>query len=152
MPTTGPSIEARGAERTAKHLSDMGRRARNVKPAGYKARTIFHKAEEARFSTTGGGTWKALASSTQERKAREGLDPRTNRATNALHRSLTSATAGDQVDERQAEWFRFGTTVPYAPHVDRARKLIDLTPTQRRAIDKAIEDYVARGQAAAPTF
>jgi len=147
------AIEQRGAGVAAKHLADMGKRARAPKDASYRVRTIFRKAEESRFSSAGAGTWKPLAETTRQLKAERGHDPRILRATNALYKSLTAPRARDQIDDRdrQDAW-RFGTTVPYAIYHDTGRgvpkrKLIDLTSSERKAIDDEIGKYIATGQA-----
>jgi phage gpG-like protein len=149
MPPDG-FIDAKGVQRTAKHMDDVARRAGNVKDASYKVRTVYRKAEERRFQSRGAGSWPALKESTREWKARTNSDPRMMRATNALYKALTSPRAGGQVDERKPDEFRFGTDLPYATFHDRGkgvplRKLIDLTPAERQEIDDALGDYIARG-------
>lgn len=148
------AVDEHGAKRAATHLSQMGKRSRDVRDASYKIRTIFRKAEEARFASSGRGTWRALKTATRERKARAGLDPRTLRASNALYRSLTAPRARDQVDERRPDSLRFGTSVPYAGFHDAGRgvpkrQLIDLSPSERDDVERALEEYITRGDTGA---
>jgi phage gpG-like protein len=143
-----PAIEQRGAGVAAVHLARMGKRARDVRDASYKVRTVFRKAEESRFRSNGAGTWQGLADSTRQRKAAMGQDPRILRATGALYKSLTAPRASNQVDERKPDALRFGTSVPYAAFHDTGRgvprrQLIDLTGAERRAIEDEIAKYVA---------
>lgn len=148
-----PAVEQRGAGVAAKHLADMGKRARAPKDASYKVRSIFRKAEAKRFDTKGAGTWKPLADSTRRNKAERNHDPRILRATNALYKSLTAPRASGQIDERdRTDQWRFGTSVPYAAFHDTGRgvpkrKLIDLTGTERKAIDDEIGKFIATGEA-----
>lgn len=143
-------IDAKGVQRTAKHMHDVAKRAGNVKDASYKVRTVYRKAEERQFQSRGGGAWPALKESTRESKARHNYDPRPMRATNALYRALTSPRAAGQVDERKPDEFRFGTDLPYASFHDRGkgvplRKLINLTAAERQDIDDALSAFIARG-------
>lgn len=146
------TVDERGANVAAKHLRDMGRRARDTRDSSYKVRTIFRKAEEKRFASQGAGTWAALKDSTSDKKRRLHQDPRVLRATNALYKSLTAPRATGQIDERTPDSMRYGTSVPYAAYHDQGkgvpkRRLIDLQPAERDEITKAIEDYIATGQA-----
>lgn len=143
-------IDAKGVQRTAKHMNDVAKRAGNVKAASSKIRTVYRKAEERQFQSRGSGSWPALKESTRESKARHNYDPRLMRATNALYRALTSPRAAGQVDERKPDEFRFGTDLPYAGYHDRGkgvplRKLIDLKPAERQDINEALEDFIAKG-------
>lgn len=144
-------IETRGVEKATADVAALGNRAqRATRDVSYKVRTVFRKSEEQRFERTGPG-WPRLAASTVERKARQGLDPRTLRATGDLYRSLTASRASNQIDARLPDEFRFGTTVPYAGYHDTGagvpkRDLIDLSVKERRDIDKAIRDYIATGR------
>lgn len=145
----GP-IETRGVARTTHAFKDVGKRGANIAPAAFKVRTIFRKAEAARFDSQGHGTWPGLADATKERKRQRNQDPRVMRATNALYKSLTAANARDQVDERGPAELRFGTTVPYAGFHNTGkgvpkRALIDLTHGERRRIDEALEAFIATG-------
>lgn len=143
-------IQARGIQRATQHLGDVSKRAGDIKKASFRVRTIYRQAEEKRFQTRGGGSWPPLKESTRESKARHNSDPRLMRASNALYRALTSPRARGQIDERDTDEFRFGTTIPYARFHDTgkgvpARKLIDLTANERQDIDDALGDYIARG-------
>jgi|tagenome__1003787_1003787.scaffolds.fasta_scaffold20364586_1 hypothetical protein len=142
--------EVLGAEAAAHDLEMVGVRARDVRGISYKVRTVFRKAEEARFDRQGPG-WPDLAEATKQRKARQGLSPRTMRAKNVLYRSLTSPRAADQVDRREQTEMEFGTSVPYAHWHEQGkgvpqRKLIDLSQRERNAIDEAIGEFIASGQ------
>ena len=144
-------LQARGIDRTAKHLSDVAKRAGDIKKASFKVRTIYRQAEERQFASRGGGAWPALKDSTREAKARKNYDPRPMRATNALYKALTAPRARGQVDERAEDEFRFGTDLPYAAFHDKGkgvptRKLIDLTARERQDIDDALGDFIAKGE------
>ena len=144
-------IQAKGDERAARHMNDVAKRASDIKKASFKVRTIYRHAEEKRFQSRGGGSWPALKESTRESKARHNYDPRLMRASNALYRALTSPRARGQIDDRAEDQFRFGTTLPYARFHDTGkgvptRKLIDLTPAERRDIDDALGDFIAKGE------
>ena len=146
-------VEATGAARAQRDLEAMGRRAQDVKPLDQVIRGIFLKAEEARFQgTEQRPRWKPLADSTRERKAREGQDPRTLRATQVLHRSLTEPGAAMQVDEPTTGSFRFGTKVPYAFYHDTGtgvpkRKLVGLSKVRRTEVNDHIADFIAKAKA-----
>lgn len=145
-------IEAQGVEKASGDLDALGKRAQRVtRDVSYKVRTVFRKSEERRFEREGPG-WPRLADSTVERKARQGLDRRMLIATGDLYRSLTAPRASNQIDQRQPDEFRFGTTVSYAGYHDTGtgvpkRDLIDLSVKERRSIDQAIRDYITKGQA-----
>ncbi len=145
----GFSITEKGADEAGSALEQLGRRAQDARPASYKVRTVFRKAERRRFDYSGPG-WAPLEATTRERKSREQLDPRILRAKGALYRSLTSPTAAFQIDRRDRTEFEFGTDVPYARFHEQGRgvpqrKLIDLTPAEHRDLTSTIESYIAQG-------
>jgi hypothetical protein len=138
-------IEQRGAGKAAADLRQLGGRASDLRRVSEKVRSVYRASNERRFDTRGRGRWRALDPETLARKQ----DPRINRDTSALYRSLTSARSAGQIDEREPTEFRFGTEVDYALYVDRgtsyqpARKLIELTPSERKDITTLIGGYIA---------
>jgi phage gpG-like protein len=145
------SVTQQGAGKAAVDLHKLGDRASDVRRVSEKVRSVYRKSNERRFQRDGDGDWPRLADTTEERKAREGLDPRPLRATDRLYRSLTSTRATGQVDVRDPTEFRFGTEIPYARFHDTGRgvptrKLIEFTPAERKQITELISGYVAKGR------
>lgn len=143
-------IEARGVDRAAHALHNVGKRGADIKDSSYKVRSIFRNAEKERFASNGRGSWPALKEASRDAKARRNLDPRPMRASNALYKALTAPRARNQTDHRERDELRFGTDLPYAAVHDEGksrpkRQLIDLTPAERRKIDVALEKYIAEG-------
>jgi len=142
-------VEAVGAAKAASDLELMGKRAQNVRPLDAVIRRVFLESEKERFEGQNQRPkWPPLADSTRERKARQGLDPRALRATQALHASLTQEGAAGQVDEPSPGSFRFGTKLPYAFYHDTGtgvpkRKLVGLTTKQRSGIKEIVGHYIA---------
>ncbi len=134
-----------GDTKASEDLQLMGVRASDIRRL-QEVRSIFHRSEERRFAAGGPG-WPPLADSTRERKQ----DPRILRATGALYRSLTAASASDQIDERRPDRLEFGTAVPYARFHEYGtrnmprRVLIDLRPPERDEIRGVLERYIAKG-------
>jgi len=144
-------LQAKGVDRAVRDMTGVSKRAADIKKASFKVRTIYRQSEEKRFQSRGRGTWPPLKESTKESKARHNYDPRVMRATNALHRALTSPRARGQIDERDTDEFRFGTDIPYARYHDTGqgvpqRKLIELTPAERQDISDALGDFIAKGE------
>lgn len=137
-----PTVTVKGADKAAVNLRDLGDRGSDIRRVSEKVRSVYRKSNLRHFD--GDNRWKPLAPLTVERKAREGLDPRTLRASGALLKSLTAPRASGQVDVREKTEFRFGTSVPYAQYQNPTRDLIDLSHSERRTITDLISAYVAK--------
>jgi hypothetical protein len=146
---SGIEIETHGANVAAAHLTEMGVRAADVRPAKPALDAIFAGDERARFDLDGPG-WAALSDVTDQLKAQAGLDPRIMRATGVLYNSLAHAT-GSIDREGYPDSLAFGTDVPYArfhQHGTRymaQRKIVDLSVVARREMEEALSAYIARG-------
>lgn len=145
---SGFEFDVQGADRAALHLHDLGERSADVRPPADRIRDLYMRSNARRFSSS---PWHPLAASTSARKARQGLDPRIERATGALHRALTSAHAPGQVDERKPDELRFGSDLPYAHFQEGTsrqpvREIVKLTAGERRAVTRVISDWVVQGR------
>lgn len=120
-----------------------------MRAVGQTIERVFSASEQRVFDRAGPG-WPPLATSTRRRKREQGLDPAILRATDALYRSLTTPNDSEGIQTAAPDSFRLGTSVPYARFHDAGigtprRKLIDLSPADRKQITKALERYIADG-------
>lgn len=146
----GMTIEARGVGKTVSDLEKLGERGSDVRRVSEKVRAVYRKSNEKRFG--GYARWKPLDAETVERKRRNAQDERVERQSGALHKSLTSARASGQIDIREKEVMRFGSTLFYARWQDKGtktqpkRKLISISKRDKETIVGLITRYVARNQ------
>jgi phage gpG-like protein len=141
-------IEARGVDKAAANIAALGVRAQDLRPVGRQVADVVNRSTEQRFQSKGAGTWPPLAPATVEQKARAGKPAQPLVDTGKLHQSMTHQEA-KQTGE--GELTISGQEVPYAGFIDQgtrnmpARKLTDLTPSDRRQIATAVSDYLVRG-------
>ena len=122
----------------------MAGRADDLAPAMESVLDGILESARKQFDTEGGhgsGGWDALAESTVERKAREGLDSRILHATLDLRRSLTER-GGANVAIPQRDGLIVDTTVPYAKYLKDKRPLIQPTELERRGWIRSIQKYI----------
>lgn len=133
-------------------------RAMDMRPAFASIHASFLAIERHQFATSGGfsGGWRPLAPSTVEAKERRGLDPRILRATDAMWKSLTTASHPAHVFDNQPDTLFMGTRVksaksfPYpATHQHGTRnrrvpqrRIVELTETHRRRWVRIMQRYV----------
>jgi len=145
------TIEQKGVPQATKHLHELGERGSDIRRVSEKLRTVYRESNKRRFAGRL-GRWAPLDEDTVARKHRQGLSSRTMVATGALEKSLTAPRAKNQIDERGKEFMRFGTTLFYARMSDKGtktqpkRKLVQLTPKDRKKIVGYIERYIAKAQ------
>lgn len=150
MPEKGPDVAQRGAGVAAKHLADMGKRARDVRPVDPRIWKIYLQAEAERFDNPSAARWKKLAPATVAKKSRMQQDPRVLRVSGALRDSLAKAHAPHQIHAPAKDAFRFGTSLHYARFHHQGegvpkRLLIAWTSIKKRDdMTEAIADYLAR--------
>ena len=142
-------IQQRGVPEATRELRQVGERGSDMRRIGGKVRTVYRGATQRQFESKSG--WPPLAGSTKERKARDGLDPRPLRATGALYRSMTASSAADQIDVREPDELRFGTTVPYAQFHEYGRgvpqrKLLVISPADEIEIERILAAYIIQGR------
>ena len=109
----------------------------------------FHAIEQKQFETEGGygsGGWHPLASSTLERKRREGFPNKILVRTRQLMDSLTGKSSASVVESRPLQ-LRIGTTLGYARIHQQGlglptRPVIDLTEGDKMAFMKTIQRYL----------
>jgi hypothetical protein len=97
----------------------------------------------------GGGSWAFLKPDTIRRKAKRGLDPRTEFATHDLYNSLTRLAAGSHVQTSSSS-VQFGSDLAYAraQHFGLrsknlpARPLITIVEGDRKKMAKTILDHI----------
>jgi phage gpG-like protein len=142
-------IEARGVDKAVANIAALAVRAQDLKPVGRQVADIANRSTEQRFQSKGAGTWPPLAPATVEQKARAGQPAQPLVDTGRLHQAMTRQQA-KQTSE--GELTISGTDVPpYAGYIDAgtsrmpARKIVDLTPSDRRQIATAVSDYLVKG-------
>jgi hypothetical protein len=149
-------IQVKGQTKAANDLLDVGQRARQMAPLDSQVRRIFFAAERGRFEGQG-VRWPALADTTVERKAAEGLDSRILRATGALYASLTRPGEASVDTPIKDLGFRYGTSLWYGRFADKGtpkasgdhepkRKLLGFTRGQRVEINQLIAGFIAQGK------
>jgi phage virion morphogenesis protein len=148
----GERIVARRLERFAENLTDA---RTSVWPRVVR---ILARATGRAFQAEAspmGEPWEALRPATIAAKQRKGQDLRKLRATRRLYASLLVDSHPDHIDQRDANELRWGTSVPYAgPHqgVRRTqarlprRAFLGLGPEDRRALTKAVQAGLVRGE------
>ena len=148
--TVGPTmtVETRGVPKAVHDLHTVGQRAGDVRPLVDSVRRVYLRSNERNFGKLG---WPALAESTAERKARQGLDSRAEVASGALYRSLTAERAKGQTKRKKKSEFRFGSRLFYAAwqqgtKTQPARDMIHLSPTDLAQIDAIIERWITQGR------
>lgn len=143
-----------GDREAAEHLHGIGIKAQNVEPAMLEI--VRQLQRIAGISMTaqgrrGGGSWQHLKPDTIRRKAKRGLDPRTEFATHALYNSLSGQTA-DSIVEISGDSLKFGSRLPYTkaqmfgwpPKNLPARPLITIVEGDRKKMGKTILDHIVR--------
>lgn len=144
--SSSAAIETRGVEKAVSDLHRLGDRASDIRRLSERVRSVYRQSNERQFARA---PWPPLAPATLERKRRQGLDPRPERATGALYRALTAARAKGQVDQRERTEFRFGTDLPYAAaqqgsKTQPRRDLIALSYDERKQIEDMISRFIAK--------
>jgi phage gpG-like protein len=141
-----------GDKDVVEKFTTMGLRATHAQPAMLQIVEIIRRAFEISMTAQGrrgGGSWQQLKPDTIRRKAKKGLDPRTEFATHALYESLTRTAAGSRVvvtdsslsvgsDFAYARTQQFGLPSKNVP----ARPLITIVEGDRRDIAKVILAHV----------
>lgn len=142
-------IGDREAEAT---FTRMGVRVQNAEPAmiliGQQLQRIAEISMTAQ-GRRGGGSWAALKPDTIRRKAKRGLDPRTEFATHALFNSLTKLAPGSHIETDDSS-IRFGSDLAHArtQHIGLpsknvpARPLMTIVEGDRKMMAKTILDHI----------
>lgn len=130
-------IDVRGHEAARQHIEGYGGRARNLRPGFELVAHQLMAAEAALFATEGRGQWRRLDPDTLRQRG----DHRILRLTGTLERSLTRRGARGQDLHISSDTLRFGTKLPYA-RFQKPRKLIDLTPADRRSMVNTLRRYL----------
>lgn len=145
-------LELSGARGAEHRLEGVGRRAADISAAGGRILGELRAGERRQFAT--GTGWPRLAASTLARKRRQGLDPRTLRATGLLEQVLTrpAQQAHGQVAAADADEIRFGirggrTDVFYGRFHQRGkgvpeRRVVVLADRTRRNVGGILLDHV----------
>jgi phage gpG-like protein len=139
----GPHIEVEGDRAAQVHLLQLGLRAKDVRPVEREVEQIFHRSEKRMFSSDGRGQWPPLSDATLANKAARGDDQRILRATGELFTSLTEG----RLRRSSRDKIVLGTDVKHARFAggtkhQPARRLIDLTLTERRDMERAIQKHI----------
>jgi hypothetical protein len=149
MSSLAPSIEVIGDRKAVADLIKLGTRGADVRPVAPEVRAIYLESNRRHLDSMEG--WPALADATVQRKTREGLPDKAERATGALYKSLTSESRVKGQKNRVSQTrFLFGSGLFYAPwqqgtkHQPK-RELIDLSEADRLAMAAVIGRYVAHG-------
>lgn len=146
--TPAMSMEAKGVGKAVRDLHTVGQRAGDVRPLSDSIRRVYLRSNARTFGTLG---WPALAPSTVERKAKQGLDSRPEIASGALYRSLTAERAKGQTKRKAKSRLRFGSRLFYAAWqqgtvTQPKRELIKLSHSDLEQIDRLIEEWIAKGR------
>lgn len=100
------NLEVVGERQVGRRMTRIATRALDMRPAMSDVADVLINAEKRQFDSEDG--WQRDALSTRRRKAREGLDPRTMRATGKLERVLTHRRARGQLLEITRDSVTFG--------------------------------------------
>jgi hypothetical protein len=140
-------VQQKGASKAALDLRALGLRASDVRKVGTQIGRVVAASNKRRFDSRGGGKWPALATSTKEKKARQGDDPRILRASGQLYKDLTST----RPLKADTDELVFGTKLRYAHFSlgtknEPRRDPIQLRVSDRREITRIISRYVVKGR------
>lgn len=140
------AIETKGVPQAVQDLVGVTERTGDIRPLTDKLRAIYLRSNEKHW----GSNWPSLAESTVERKTRTGLSTDPEVATGALRKALTQKRAKGQKTRRKKDQLTFGTSLFYAgwqqgTKSQPARDLIDLTASDLRAMDEAVQGYIVNG-------
>lgn len=140
-------IEALGEDVVRRQLLRMAGRAIDASPAMDGVITSLFEHAERQFDSEGkhgGQAWTPPSATWTERKARLGLDPRTEAATQDLRRSLTQP-GGDNIAVAHASGVAFTSTLPYAGIANARNQLIRPTEIEKRQWVKQIQQWIVEG-------
>src|SRR5262252_1726233 len=145
---SGTKVLGLGA--TLRHLTETGARANDVRPIKEAVRAVYLKSEQRLWSEA---LFIPNTEATIERKQRQGLDMRVERATGALEKSLTSKRAKGAINRAKRDQLRFGSSLFYAGFQEGTvhqlpRDLIALSASDRQQIDDILSSYIAHGTGA----
>lgn len=146
------SIFIIGDREAAERFTGMGGRATDAEPAMLEIANQLRQIAGISMTAQGrrgGGSWARLQPDTIRRKAKKGLDPRTEFATHDLYNSLTRVAPGSHVhtdassvmfgsDLVQARTQHFGLPSKNVP----ARPLITIVEGDRKQMAKTILDHI----------
>lgn len=138
------TVRVEGADRVAENLMSMGARAEDISPVAEEVQGIVGDSNRRRFAAEGFGDWDDLASSTQERKAREGLPD----ATLVASGDLAHAMSKPDVLKAEGGTILIGTNIDYSRFHDYGtvnmpqRKLSKLAPEESKQLGDVVSKHI----------
>lgn len=144
----GLSVAAKGDDVASRHLTELGKRGDDPRPAFRAIVEDVRSAEADWFTSEGAGSWPPLAARTLKAKQRAGYPSSALVATGALRRSLTIKRGKGAVRSATKRQMKFGTKVHYARFHDtgegapKRRVMIPLDAKVRRRMVKDVRDYM----------
>jgi hypothetical protein len=140
-------VEALGQDIVARQLLAMADRTGDASGAMQGIIDGLYESERRLFDSqgaSGGVPWQASAPSTVERKARLGLDPRIEHATQDLRDSLTTP-GGANIAIARRDGVTFDTAIRYARW--QPNPLVSPTEAERRDWVKIVQRWIVDGDA-----
>lgn len=146
----GPRVEfdVKGDAHAADIAKALGTRARDAKPLMQAWQAQMVEIEREQFATSGargGSPWPADEQSTIKRKKAANQDPRPNRRTGALEKSLTGRRGGGAVRRASKTSVTVGTRIPYARYSGTKRPLLGFTPLDQQRFLGHVVAYLLEG-------
>lgn len=127
----------------------LGARARNAKPLMQHVLADLVRIEREQFASSGargGKPWPDDEKATIDRKKAAGHDPRPNRRTGALERSLTGSRGGGAIRRASKGSVTVGTRIPYARYQGRERPLLGILPMDHERWLRSTVEYLLDGR------
>ena len=142
------TVEETGTAKIVADLEGMGIRAEDTLVVWPALDALFHADEAERFEREGPG-WKRLADATVQKKEQLGQPPEIMRATNELHRSLTTAATG--LAESNPYELKFGTDLHYARFHQYGttkmprREVVGVSTKTQTAMVRVLNEFIRHG-------
>ena len=148
---TGRGHDAAHFEAT---LNGLERRSQDMQPAMEAIYKSFKATERGFFSSNNGGQWSPLTAKYLQRKARKGLDLRTERATGELYAALGMGAGPGAVHEVDRDGITMGTNLRKAVYAQRStqnhrrrRRLVAADAVRRKKWIGIVRAYLIEAQA-----
>ena len=138
-----------GTQGFIRRMREFESRAGDMTPAFQEIHRQFLATERGIFASQGGGKWSPLTPAYAARKARQGKDPRIERATGALAQALTTGRGPGAITEISPNAATFGTNLRQAVVAHRGsgkrrRRLITIDRRRRNRWTATLRAHLVR--------